>query len=126
MTSKEKFYKDLHEVFTIAFSKTGDFYTGNYRLWINERYYYYLVEKEENNFIRIPSKKTKIDDFIFSGYIIDRKNIITTTTETNYFYLEYLKNNGENMKFIPPPCYDSERVDDDFRERKNGFLSKKD
>lgn len=99
MTSKEKFYKNLHEVFTIAFSKTGDFDTGNYRLWINERHYD-LLGKENGEFIRIKLNKTNTMLLCLSGYVFEIKDIITTTTETNYFYLEYLKNNGESIKFI--------------------------
>lgn len=101
MNGKERFYQNLHEVFTSAFTETGDFDTKNYKLWINERYYD-LLEKENSNFIRIKHPKTDpmISKYL-SGYVFENKNIIMTTTETNYFYLEYSKNNGESIKFRP-------------------------
>ena len=98
---KERFYQNLHEVFTSALKETGDFDIKNYKLWINE-HYYDLLEKENSNFIRIKHPKTDpmISKYL-SGYVFENKNIIMTTKETNYFYLEYSKNNGESIKFRP-------------------------
>lgn len=94
--SKTEVYQDLHEVISDALFKTGDNVLENYIFFMCENLYHtleiwVLSDNEEPILQPLNGRLTK-----FKGI-----SIVMTTTETDYFYLKYFPQNGENITFMP-------------------------